>query len=69
MKITSFSDSENAFINLDEISISASAESLQGLVKVIQAAIAKQAEQDHVHLRDYWPDWKDGDADVIIFVK
>ena len=34
---------------------------------VIQATIDKQAEQDHVHLRDYWQDWKDGDADVVIF--
>ncbi|MEH8016480.1 hypothetical protein MN202_04505 [Rheinheimera muenzenbergensis] len=69
MKITTFDESTNKFINLDEVSISASVESLQGLVALIQAAIDKQAEQDHVHLRDYWQGWKDSDADVIIFVK
>jgi hypothetical protein len=69
MQINTFDESANKFINLDEISISASVESLQGLVTLIQAAIDKQAEQDHVHLRDYWKGWKDSDADVVIFVK
>ncbi|MEN3157789.1 hypothetical protein ABC502_05320 [Alkalimonas sp. NCh-2] len=69
MKITAFDERIGNFIALDEISISASVESLQGLIGVIQAAVDKQSEQDHVHLRDYWSGWEDGDADIIIFIK
>ena len=73
MKIYSYQEDADEFLDLQEISFVAKPEDLSEVVKFFQKAIALQksgeSEEDHIHLQDEWDGWNDSYPDIVIKLK
>ena len=73
MKIYSYQEESEEFLNLQEISFVAKSEELSEVVRFLQKAIELQksgkSDEDHIHLKDEWYGWNDSYPDIVVQLK
>jgi hypothetical protein len=75
MKIYSYQEEKEQFLDLKEISIVARVKDLSAIVKFFQKAIELQESENnydyesHIHLQDEWQEWNDSFPDIVIQLK
>ena len=69
MKIYSYQEEKEEYLDLKEISLVASADELKQVVKLLEKAIKMKESkggEDHIHLQDIWEEWSDELPDIVV---
>lgn len=73
MKIYGYGKNSNELKELSEASIVASAAELNELVRLLQEAVRRKNNEsispsDHLHFRDFYKEFEEGSADLIVMI-